>query len=275
MVKQNRNVMSFVDVLAHPCILRRRAARNRPAEIEDHSETLFIYEKHLQESRYQLIPARTLNQARQTLQQLRPAAIMLDILLEGQNGWTFLRELKGDEATQSIPVLVITVIDNEKQALALGANSFLIKPVDRLLLLNRLNTLVNHGKPQKLLLIDDDPAYRYVVRQMLTDMPLQILEASNGREGLALANSEQPTVILLDLEMPEVNGFSVLNQLQGNPATQSIPVIIHSSKQLSIETQSSLARQGVAVLSKERTSQAVSTVQFREALIKAGLVLDA
>jgi len=243
--------------------------------VEDHTETLFIYEKHLQESRYQLIATRTLAQARQALQQLQPAAIILDILLEGQNGWTFLRELKGDEATCSIPILVITVIDNEKQALALGADGFLIKPADRLPLLNKLNRLVSQGKTQKLLLIDDDPAYRYVTKQLLTDIPLQILEATSGQEGLALAASEQPTAILLDLEMPEVSGFDVLNQLQRNPATQSIPIVIHSSSQLDTETQNSLVQQGIAILSKEETSQASASSQLREALAKAGLALDA
>lgn len=243
--------------------------------IEDHTETLFIYEKHLQESRYQLISACTLAQARQALQQLRPAAIVLDILLEGQNGWTFLRELKGDETTHSIPVLVITVIDNEKQALALGADGFLIKPVDRLPLLNKLNTLVSQGETQKLLLIDDDPAYRYVVKQLLANTRLQILEAMNGSEGLALAECEQPTAILLDLEMPEFSGLDVLAQLQHNSTTQSIPVIIHSSIQLDVETHDSLAQQGVAILSKEKTSQVAASSQLQEALANAGLVLDA
>jgi signal transduction histidine kinase/ActR/RegA family two-component response regulator len=126
--------------------------------VEDHTETLFIYEKHLQASQYHLIATRTLAQARQVLQQIQPAAIVLDILLEGQNGWTFLRELKGDATTRNIPVLIITVIDNEKQAIALGANGFLLKPVDRLPLLNKLNMLIEQSKTQKLLLIDDDPA---------------------------------------------------------------------------------------------------------------------
>jgi signal transduction histidine kinase/CheY-like chemotaxis protein len=243
--------------------------------IEDHTETLFIYEKHLQASRYQLIATRTLAQARHALQQLQPAAIVLDILLEGQNGWTFLRELKSDEATRSIPVLVITVVDNEKQALALGAEGFLIKPVDRLPLLTKLNTLVAQGKTQKLLLIDDDSAHRYVVKQLLTAIPLQILEAANGREGLAVAEIEQPNAILLDLEMPELSGFDALDQLQHNPVTQSIPVIIYSSTQLNVETQSRLAQQGVAIVSKEETSQAEAGSHLREALVKAGLVLDA
>lgn len=243
--------------------------------VEDHPETLFIYEKHLQESIYQLIATRTLAQARQVLQQLRPAAIMLDIMLEGQNGWTFLRELKGDETTRSIPIIVITIIDNEKQALALGANGFLIKPVDRLPLLNKLNTLINQNKPQKLLLIDDDPAYRYLVKQLLVNTQLSILEAMNGQEGLNLAQREQPSAIVLDLEMPELSGFNVLKQLKSNSVTQSIPVIIHSSAQLDTEAQSQLAKQSIAILSKETGSQTAAIAQLQDALIEAGLVLDA
>ncbi|MDZ8026218.1 MAG: ATP-binding protein [Nostoc sp. DedQUE11] len=243
--------------------------------VEDHPETLFIYEKHLQESTYQLIPVRTLAQARLVLQQVQPTAIMLDIMLEGQNGWTFLRELKGDETTRSIPVLVITIIDNEKQALALGADSFLIKPVDRLPLLNKLNTLINKNSPQKILLIDDDPAYRYLVKQLLVNTPLSILEAVNGQEGLNLAQREYPNAIVLDLEMPEIGGFDVLEQLKNNSVTQSIPVIIHSSAQLDVEVQSQLAKQSIAILSKETGSQTATIAQLQDALVKAGIVLDA
>ena len=242
--------------------------------VEDHPETLFIYEKHLQESIYQLIATRTLAQARLALQQFRPAAIMLDILLEGQNGWTFLREIKGDETTRTIPVLVITIVDNEKQALALGADGFLIKPVDRLPLLNKLNRLITENKPQKILLIDDDPAYRYLVKQLLINTPLNILEATNGQEGLNLAQREQPTAIVLDLEMPEIGGFDVLKQLKNNSVTQSIPVIIHSSAQLDAEAQSRLAAQSIAIVSKETGSQTTAIAQLQDALVKAGLVLE-
>jgi signal transduction histidine kinase/DNA-binding response OmpR family regulator len=251
--------------------------------VEDHPETLFIYEKHLQESIYQLIPTRTLAQARQVLQQLQPAAIMLDIMLEGQNGWTFLREIKGDETTRNIPVVVITIIDNEKQALALGADGFLIKPVDRLPLLSKLSTLINQNSPQKILLIDDDPAYRYLVKQLLVNTPLSILEAANGEEGLELAQHHQPNAIVLDLEMPEISGFEVLKQLKNNPVTQSIPVIIHSSTQLDAESHRRLAKQSIAIIGKETGSQTAAMsddkplgvyAQIEDALIKAGLVLN-
>ncbi len=116
--------------------------------IEDNPETLFAYQKYFEESSYQMIPARSLNQAKQALEMFQPVAITLDILLEGHNTWAFLKEMKGNPATQSIPILVMTVIDNEKQAMALGADAFMIKPVDRLLLLNKINTLVKQDIQQ-------------------------------------------------------------------------------------------------------------------------------
>lgn len=243
--------------------------------VEDHAETLFIYEKHLQATRYQAIATRTLHQARQALQRVQPRAIVLDILLEGQNGWTFLRELKSDEITRNIPVLISTVINNEKQAIAQGANGFLLKPVDRLLLLNKLNTLIEQGKTQKLLLIDDDPAYRYVVKQLLATTSLQILEAIDRQAGCLLAERDQPDAILLDLELPELSGFDVLDWLKHQPTTQTIPVIIYSSEHLDTKTRSSLAERSIAILSKEAIAQATAFAPLREALIIAGLVLDA
>lgn len=131
------------------------------------------------------------------------------------------------------------------------------------------------GQRPKVLLIDDDPAYRYVVKQLLADTSWQILEAENGQVGLELAQREQPTVIVLDLLMPEISGFEVLRQLKKQPQTQAIPVIIHSSTQLDTATQNQLSQQSIAVLPKETTFQPMAISQLRTLLIKAGLVLDA
>lgn len=251
--------------------------------VEDHAETRFLYEKCLQETPYQMMAARNIDEAKQALGQFRPAAIVLDIMLDGQNGWTLLREVKGDESTRAIPVVVATVIDNEKQAMALGADGFLVKPVDRLLLLNKLNTVINQDKPQTLLLIDDDEACRYILKQFLANTALNLLEATNGYQGLELARKRQPAVIILDLVMPNMSGFEVLNELKHDSATREIPVIIYTSTLLDAEAQRTLAEQSVAILSKavtfetavtlEKNAQGVTT-QLRDALVKAGLVLE-
>jgi signal transduction histidine kinase/CheY-like chemotaxis protein len=250
--------------------------------VEDNAETLFTYEKYLEQSSYQLIQTRSLDQAKHVLERVQPIAIILDILLEGQNTWAFLREMKDNPATRKIPILVATVIDNEKQAIALGADAFLIKPVDRLLLLNKLNTLVKRDRLQKLLIIDDDLVDRYLFRQLLGDTTLNIVEAVDGRDGIRLAKSEYPDCILLDLVMPDIGGIEVLNQLESDSATRHIPVIVNTSKQLEPKEQKYLAERTVAILSKESPSQEVAlgearaklTTQLREALILAGLTLE-
>ena len=243
--------------------------------VEDNAQMLFTYEKYFEESSYQIVPARSLNEAKQALDGFEPIAIILDVLLEGQNTWAFLSELKANPATQNTPILVVTVIDNEKQAIALGADGFLIKPVDRLSLLNKLNTLVKQDIQQKLLLIDDDLVAQYLSKQLLVDTHFNIIEATDAREGIRLAQVEKPSCIVLDLVMPGMGGIEVLDQLKSNPATRHIPVIINTSKLLEEEEQRYLTDHTVAILSKENPSQEVASTKLREALVKAGLTLEA
>jgi CheY-like chemotaxis protein len=230
---------------------------------------------------------------------------MLDILLEEQNTWNFLSELRDNQATQEIPILVVTVIDNEKQVIALGADAFLVKPVDRFSLLNQINRLVKRDTPQKLLLIDDDPASRYVFQQLLSDAHLSIIEAADGREGTRLAQVEKPDCIVLDLSLPEISGVEVLSLLKSDATTNHIPVIINTSEPLEAQEQRTLAEHTVAILSKETVAQEVAIAKrcciqsyssghltnrhensaaqpsdsaqisrVKEALVKAGIVLE-
>jgi CheY-like chemotaxis protein len=241
--------------------------------VEDNAETLFTYEKYFQGSIYQPFLARTLSEAEQALTLFTPTAIMLDILLEEQNTWGFIAELKGNPATQDIPILVVTVIDNEKQVRALGANAFLVKPVDRWSLLNQINTLIKRNTPQKLLLIDDDPASQYVFKQLLSDSDLNIREAVDGREGIAIAQAEKPDCIILDLSLPEMSGDKVLLLLKSDSKTNDIPVIINTSESLETEEQKTLAQNTVAILSKGTASQEIAIARVREALVRAGIAL--
>ncbi|GAB1541823.1 hypothetical protein NUACC21_44960 [Scytonema sp. NUACC21] len=247
--------------------------------IEDDDQTLFTYEKYFEGSVYQLIAARSLSQAKQALQVFNPVAIVLDILLGEQNTWAFLSELKENPATQNIPVIVITVVNNESKARELGADAFFIKPVDRLLLLSQMNMLVKQGRLQKLLLIDDDPASRYVLKQLLSDCTgrdtpaLHIIEANDGREGTLLAQIENPDCIIVDISMPGMSGVEVLSVLKSTQNTHSIPVIIHSSQPLEEQEKRNLAQSTVTILSKETASSEVAIARLKEALIKAGLAL--
>src|SRR5262249_55809003 len=111
--------------------------------VEDNQETLFIYDKYFKGTAFQVLPARNLRTARQALAQVRPAAVILDVLLDNESGWDLLEELKSSEETRSIPVLVITLVENEGKAMALGADGYCAKPVDRTWLLKKLTTLTS------------------------------------------------------------------------------------------------------------------------------------
>ncbi|MBD1939339.1 ATP-binding protein [Microcoleus sp. FACHB-68] len=252
--------------------------------VEDNPETLFIYEKYFAGSSYQMIPAKSLKQVNQAFQKFKPQAVLLDILLEEHNTWDLLSQMKANVATREIPIVVITVVDNENKARALGADAFFVKPVERLALLEKLNTLVKREHLPKLLIVDDDPVSHYLLKQYLANcmgtatgkncFDFKIIEATSGGEGIRYAGQENPSCIFLDLVMPDMSGFEVLEQLKADPATKNIPVIIHTSKLLEPEERSILVENTVAILSKESPSREVATSLVREALLLAGLGLE-
>ena len=255
--------------------LRERSRSGDPTRqpvlvVEDDRQTLFLYEKYLEGSGFRIIPARTLDDARDALRTERPAAIVLDVMLEGESSWRFLTELKTDPATRDIPTLVVTVVDREQQARALGADEFFVKPVDSEWLLKKLRSLsTSHEPVERVLVIDDDEVARYLVRRLLADTPYQVLEASDGPEGVRIAREELPHVILLDFVMPEMTAFEVLDELKVDPATRGIPVIISTSKNLDEEERSRLATTTAAIVTKDKLSREVAIARIREALTKA------
>ncbi|HUN63812.1 MAG TPA: ATP-binding protein [Candidatus Sulfotelmatobacter sp.] len=239
--------------------------------VEDNREALFIYEKYLKGTEFQAIPAQDLREARKALQSFKPVAIVLDILLQGEHSWQFLQELKQSPATKEIPVFVITVVENEKKALALGATGFHSKPIDRGWLLNQLLTSISQ-ELGKILIVDDDEISRYLVKGLLANRGYRLLEAHGGNEGLRLARENRPNLIVLDLSMPDLDGFSVLDTLKNDSDTKDIPVVIYTSQVLESPDRARLHR-ALDIIPKEITSRENAGARFVEVLAKAGLDL--
>jgi signal transduction histidine kinase/CheY-like chemotaxis protein len=242
--------------------------------VEDNAETIFVYDKYLKNTEFQPIPARTLREARDALAQFRPAALILDILLEDESTWSFLGELKESEATRDLPVIVATVIDNQNKASALGADAFGIKPLQREWLLTQLRRLGGKSIGEKVLVVDDDEISRYLLKGLLASMPYQVIEAEDGEEGLKLALAERPRAIILDLVMPKMDGFETLERLRSDPTTKDIPVIVNTSSRLDEERSAELKAKACAILSKESRSREAALSALQEALTAAGLPLS-
>ncbi len=256
--------------------LSERAAKLDPTRapvlvLEDDRQTLFLYEKYLQRSGFQVVPVRTVDDARAAMQRIRPAAIVLDVMLEGETSWGFLAELKQGESTRDIPVLVVTITDREQKARALGADEFWLKPVEGKKLLSKLSALARVGPVDKVLIIDDDEVHRYLLRQVLRGTPYVLMEAATGPEGVRLAREEAPQLIFLDFVLGEHTAFDVLDDLKADPRTRDIPVILHTSHQLAEHEHARLAKETAAILSKHTLSKEVAIGRIRDALNKAGL----
>jgi CheY-like chemotaxis protein len=239
--------------------------------VEDNREALFIYEKYLKGSAFQVIPANNIKEARAAVAAFRPLAIVLDVLLQGEHSWDFLRDLKKDSDTQNIPVYVITVVDNRDKAFSLGADGFHAKPVDRVWLLNKLQAL-DASKPEtRVLLIDDDETSRYLMESLLANSRCAVRQARGGLEGLRMARQSRPGLIVLDLGMDDLSGFEVLQALKADTETANIPVIIHTSKVLEDEDHARL-KAAVDVIPKSIMSSRENAVaRFTNAFKKAGL----
>jgi CheY-like chemotaxis protein len=241
--------------------------------VEDNREELFIYERCLKDSQFQLVPARTIKDARRILRNIRPVTIILDVLLRGEHSWDLLQELKQNPETSNIPVVVVTVVDNRDKALALGADAFHTKPVERAWLLQHLNSVASQNLGRQILLIDDDEASRYLVKSALGRTDFRFLEARDGHEGLRKAEEETPDAVVLDLSMPDISGFEVLARLKKNAHTASIPVIIHTSKVLDPHEREALS-QAVAIVSKENSSRELLLEQLTSAFQNAGVPIE-
>ena len=168
--------------------------------------------------------------------QRKPAAITLDILLPGIDGWEVLTRLKDDETTSSIPVIVISVVDNPELGIALGAVDYFVKPVPARELISRLRRFkigVNgSGAKTQVLVVDDERANRDWLKEVLEPAGFGVISAVGGREAIELARARRPDLVLLDLMMPEVSGFDVVEALRSDRTTSKTPIMVLTAKDL-------------------------------------------
>jgi signal transduction histidine kinase/CheY-like chemotaxis protein len=167
--------------------------------------------------------------------QLRPRAITLDVLMPGMDGWSVLSALKADPDLAEIPVIMLTIVDDRNLGHALGASDFLTKPLDRRRLADVIRKWCGTPVRRRALVAEDEPATRDLLRRALERNGWEVTEAGNGREALARVAQERPALILLDLMMPEMDGFEFLTELRQHPEWQGIPVVVITARELSEE----------------------------------------
>jgi signal transduction histidine kinase/CheY-like chemotaxis protein len=238
--------------------------------VEDSPETILLYERFLAPGGFQVLAAHSLRDARNALGAFRPRAIILDIVLRGEDAWEFLAELKRRPDTRDIPLLVVSTVEDERKGLALGADAYCVKPIDRQRLLQMVSRLTAPDAARRVLVVDDEEISRYLLRQHLTTPEHVVSEAASGAEAIRIARSERPDVICLDLAMPGLDGSEVLHTLRADPATRDIPVVIVTSKRVDEAERRRLLELASAVLTKDAMSRERTLAAVTDAMRTGG-----
>jgi PAS domain S-box-containing protein len=222
--------------------------------VDDNPEAAEILVHHLDTGGFRTALARNGLEALKMARDLNPAAITLDILLPEIDGWEVLNRLKADETTRNIPVVVVSVVDNAALGSALGAFDYFVKPVDGQALLSRLGeytfTTKVKTEPVRVLVVDDEPANLDLMDALLKPAGFEVIRATGGNEGIELAKSRMPSLVLLDLMMPGVTGFDVVEALRDDDATRSIPIMVLTAKTLTEDDKKALNGQVAAIFQR-------------------------
>jgi signal transduction histidine kinase/CheY-like chemotaxis protein len=205
--------------------------------IDDDENACDLLARSLAREGFRVLSARSGEAGLRAAREQRPDVITLDVLMPGQDGWSVLRHLKSDPAVAQIPVVIVSMLEGSDIGRVLGAADFVNKPVDRERLAGVVRRYRGPRQPAPALVIEDDPASREVLRRTLEQDGWQVTEAGNGREGLRALERELPDLILLDLMMPEMDGFAFLEALRANAAWAAVPVLVVTARDLSSEEQ--------------------------------------
>ena len=248
----------------HPVTLSRGALWAHPVtsspgqrvllSIDDDADVHYLLRENLSEAGYQVVGVRSGEEGVQQAKALQPFAITLDIMMPRKDGWQVLHELKSDPATRHIPVILLTIVDKKALGYQLGAADYLVKPLDRqavLTVLNRLARQNGRSQSKRVLVVDDDNQVIDLVRQLLGESNYALDVATDGVAALAAIERQPPDVILLDLMMPRLDGFGVIEQLR----TRQIPIIVLTAKLLSHEELSWLHERVAQVVQKQGLAQ--------------------
>jgi CheY-like chemotaxis protein len=186
---------------------------------------------------------------------LRPTAITLDVLMPGMDGWTVLTRLKGDADLADIPVIMLTIVDDKHMGYTLGAADYLTKPIDWNRLAGVLRKYRCERPPCRVLVVEDEADMREMLRRLLEKAGWVVSEATDGQAALACVVEDRPNLILLDLMMPEMDGFTFVEALRQQDAWRSIPIVVVTAKDLTPDDRQRLNGYVEQILQKGAYSQ--------------------
>jgi PAS domain S-box-containing protein len=232
--------------------------------IDDDPQVIGLYERYLNPQGYYVVPLTDPSKAKDRILELKPFAVTLDIMMPHRDGWSVLTDLKSDPATRDYPVVICSIIEQADKGFSLGAADYLVKPILEEELVNALDRLNKNGKIHQVLVIDDDPNDLRLINKILGQSGrYKAILAEGGRKGWEALNTKAPDAIILDIFMPDMDGFTILEKLREDPLLRHIPVLVVSGGGLTNEQQQQLQDYGQRLITKGslKESDLLSTIE--------------
>ena len=219
--------------------------------IDDDPQVIGLYERYLNPQGYYVVSLTNPAKAKERTLEIKPYAITLDIMMPNIDGWSVLTELKSDPATRDYPVLICSVVEKAEKGFSLGATDYLVKPILQEDLVHALGRLNRNGEIREVLVIDDEPNDLRLIEKILSeDGQYKPVLAEGGRKGWEAINAKPPHAIILDIFMPDIDGFTILEKMRENATLRDIPVLVVTGGSLTNEQQQQLKDFGKRLITK-------------------------
>jgi signal transduction histidine kinase/DNA-binding response OmpR family regulator len=238
--------------------------------IDDDQTVLELMQRFLEKEGFNVVTASSGEEGLKRAQELKPKMITLDVMMPHMDGWQVLTTLKANPEVAQIPVIMLTMVDEKNMGYALGATDYLMKPIDKNYLVSILRKYRCDHPPCPVLVVEDDAAIREMISRTLLKEGWKVFTAENGKVGLQRLSENLPALILLDLMMPEMDGFEFLDMLRKNPLWRSIPVVIVTAKDLSLAERQQLEGSVQSILEKGSYTKEDLLNQIRNQVIALG-----
>ena len=239
--------------------------------IDDDPQIISLYERYLNPQGYHVVSLTDPSKAKERVLELKPYAITLDVMMPSKDGWTVLTDLKSDSDTRDYPVVICSILEQADKGFSLGAADYLVKPILQEDLVHAINRLNKNGMIHDVLVIDDDPNDLRLIEKILNEHgQYRPILAQGGRKGWDAINTKVPHAIILDIFMPEMDGFTILEKLRENPSLRDIPVLVVSGGGLTNEQQQQLSSFGQRLIIKASLNEGELIQSIENALNRIG-----
>lgn len=221
--------------------------------VEDDECSAKLIEAFLDREGYKTVLCLNPESAVEMARKTRPDAITLDLVMRPVNGWQILSVLKQDERTREIPIVIVTIVDQREMGLALGAEEYLVKPVESHLLREAIARCLGKASDGPILVVEDDASLREALVESLAMEGYKTLTAADGHEAQAKVAKQLPALVILDLGLPGLSGLELLTEWRGNSATSTLPVLVLTGKDLSPQEEEQVSKCSQALLRKQES----------------------